>query len=122
MTRARVWCIRLPGSGRHALGAGLVALAAAAGLVSATGAGASDRVERRLACQEEARRHVRAPRPADLELYRRMVHRRQIYIQDCMLHGTRDAERTGTVGAPPPAGARPDGQDVRSGGRRRVPS
>ena len=121
MTRARCWCLRLPGF-EHAQSAALLALAAAAGLVAATGAGATDRVERRLACQEEARRHVRAPRPADLELYRRMVHRRQVYIQDCMLNGTRDAERTGTVGAPPPAEPRRDGQDVRPGGRRRLPS
>ena len=79
---------------------GVVVLAVA--LAASGAARASDRVERRVACQDEAKRHIRAPRAVDLDLYRRVVERRQLYVQECMLSGPPERELTGAMSVPLP--------------------
>src|SRR5215207_586294 len=73
----------------------------AAVLCASFRAGATDVGERRLSCQEEARQHIR-PRRIDLDLYMRVVERRQLYARDCMTAGMPDVEQTGTLAVPLP--------------------
>jgi hypothetical protein len=77
-------------------------LALAFALAAPTLAAASDLPEQRQACQEEARRHIRGPSRVDLDLYKRVVDRRLLYVQDCMLNGPEDVGATGSVTVPLP--------------------
>ena len=79
----------------------LAVLGFAAVLAGSSGAGAADLWEQRLACQEEDRQHIR-PSRADLDLYRRAVERRQLYVQHCMTNGLRDVQHTGSTLVPLP--------------------
>ena len=67
-----------------------------------SGVRAEDLPEQRLACQHEARQNVRGPRQIDLDLYKRIVERRQLYVRDCMAMGSRDVDQTGSLSAPLP--------------------
>ena len=67
-----------------------------------SGASGADLPGQRFVCQQEARQHIRGPRQVDLDLYRRSVERRQIYVRDCMSSGPRDVEETGSVSVPLP--------------------
>lgn len=67
-----------------------------------SGASGADLPEQRFACQQEARQNIRGLRGVGLELYRRSVERRQIYVRDCMASGPRDVEETGSVTVPLP--------------------
>ena len=74
----------------------------AVALAASTGARAADGPEQRLACQEESRRQITGPRRVDPELYRRVVDRRRLYVQECMGAGPRDIEQTGSISVPLP--------------------
>ena len=58
--------------------------------------------EQRLACHDEARRRIKGPLRVDVDLYRRVVERRQLYVQDCMANGLRDVDQTGSIRVPLP--------------------
>jgi len=73
-----------------------------AALVTSAGARAADLPEQRLACQEEARRSIKGSSRIDPDLYKRVVDRRQLFVQDCMALGPPDVEQTGSVGVPLP--------------------
>ena len=76
-----------------------IVFAAVAALSSAR---AAELPELRLICQEEARRNIRGPRRVDLDLYRRVVERRIVYVENCMSNGPQDVEETGALPVPLP--------------------
>jgi hypothetical protein len=71
-------------------------------LLSAPGAMATDLPDQRLACQEEARRNIKGPKRVDLDLYRRVVDRRHLFVQECMLAEAKEVDETGSVAPPLP--------------------
>jgi hypothetical protein len=80
-----------------------VAVVAFATALSVTsGASAADLPEQRLVCQQEARQNIKGPPRIDLDLYKRIVERRQLYVRECMANGPRDVEQTGSIVAPLP--------------------
>ena len=80
----------------------LVTVAFAAALAALSGARAAELPEQRLTCQGEARRNIRGPRRVDVDLYRRIVERRNVYVENCMSNGSQDVEQTGTIAVPLP--------------------
>ena len=95
-------CAFASSPGQHTVRPEFAIIALAAGLAISSAARADDPPERRLACQEESRRNIRGPRRIDLDLYKRVIERRQLYIQDCMTNGLRDVEQTGSISVPIP--------------------
>ena len=71
-------------------------------LVAFSGARGAELSDQRLACQQESRRHILGPRLVDPELYHRVIERRHVYVQACMINGLRDVEQTGSFPAPLP--------------------
>jgi hypothetical protein len=78
----------------------LVILGLAASLASLSGRSVIDLSERRLDCNQESRRNIIGLRRVDVDLYRRVLERRRLYVHDCMAKWTQGIEHTGPVSAP----------------------
>ena len=80
----------------------ILALAVCAALTAPSAGQGAESPAQRLGCQEEARRRIKGPLRIDVELYRRVVERRQAYVQECMANGLRNVEQTGSTSTPLP--------------------
>ena len=80
------------------MGPKLATVVFAATIAVLSGARAAELPELRLTCQ----RNFRGPRRVDLDLYRRVVERRTVYVETCMSNGPQDIEQTGAIPVPLP--------------------
>ena len=80
----------------------LVIMGLATGLASLSGLSVIDLSEQRLDCNQEPRRNIIGPRRVDVDLYRRVVERRQLYVRDCMASEPQEIGHTGSASAPLP--------------------